>query len=174
MSHWTQPHFAHNIAAMDTSHGPPVTVRSAEPSDYAAIAACVIAAYTPYIAELGVTPAPLSDDYAAHLAHQRIWVAESGAELVGLIVLIVEPMDLLVETIAVAPAWQNRGVSRVLFAIADQVARASARHRLRLYTHKKMTRNVALYRRRGWRETERRPEHHPDRVYMERTLPDEA
>ena len=148
-------------------------MRCAVPADHAAITACVTAAYTPWIDEIGVTPAPLADDYAAHLARHHIWVAEAHGQLVGLIVLIVEPEHLLVETVAVTPAWQNRGVSRALFATADQVARQSARHQLRLYTHKKMTRNVALYLRRGWRESDRRAEHRVDRVYMERALPDE-
>jgi len=51
--------------------------------------------------------------------------------------------------------------------------REARRHgpgKLRLYTHAKMTRNLALYRRRGWVEVERRTEHGFDRVYMERWL----
>lgn len=60
-----------------------VTTRLATAADHDAVVACVRAAYTPYVAEIGVAPAPSHDDYAAHIAHERVWLAvRSNGEVV--------------------------------------------------------------------------------------------
>jgi GNAT superfamily N-acetyltransferase len=147
-----------------------VTTRLATPADHDAVVACVKAAYTPYIAEIGVTPAPLHDDYAAHIALGQVWLAVHHREVAGVMVIWVERDHLLIDNYAVRPEWQNRGISKTLTAVAMQQARQHGLGKLRLYTHARMTRNLALYRRRGWVEVERRTEHGFDRVYMERAL----
>lgn len=148
-----------------------VTLRVATAADHDAVVACVKAAYTPYIAEIGVTPAPLHDDYADHIAHERVWVvASSDGEVVGMMVILVDGDHLLLDNYAVRPEWQNHGVSKLLTTRAKQEARRLGLGKLRLYTNAKMTKNLALYRRRGWIEVERRTEHGFDRVYMERSL----
>jgi len=148
-----------------------VTVRLATAADHDAVVACVKAAYTPYIAEIGVAPAPLHDDYAEHIAQRRIWVVvSSSGEVVGMMVIFFERDHLLLDNYAVLPDWQNRGVGKLLESRARQEARRFGLGKLRLYTNVKMTKNLALYRRRGWVEIERRTEHGFDRVYLERLL----
>jgi GNAT superfamily N-acetyltransferase len=147
-----------------------VTTRLATAADHDAVVACVRAAYTPYIAEIGVAPAPLHDDYAAHIALGRVWLAVHNGEVAGVMVILIERDHLLIDNYAVYPEWQNRGISKRLTAVAMQQARRRGLGKLRLYTHAKMTKNLALYRRRGWIEVERRTEHGFDRVYMERAL----
>jgi len=85
-------------------------------------------------------------------------------------VIVLERDHLLIDNYAVHPGWQNRGISKLLTAIAMQQARRQGLGTLRLYTHARMTKNLALYRRRGWVEVERRTEHGFDRVYLERAL----
>ncbi|HEX8112668.1 MAG TPA: GNAT family N-acetyltransferase [Kofleriaceae bacterium] len=149
-----------------------MTTRLATAADHETVVACVRAAYTPYIAEIGVAPAPLQDDYAEHIARGRVWLAVcSNDEVAGLMVILIEDEHLLIDNYAVRPEWQNRGISKLLTTIAEQAARRHGLGKLRLYTNAKMTKNLALYRRRGWVEVERRTEHGFDRVYMERSLP---
>jgi GNAT superfamily N-acetyltransferase len=150
-----------------------VNVRLATTVDLAAVRACVEAAYTPYIEEIGVTPRPLGDDYAALIGDGRVWVAVHGDEIVGVLVLFIEPDHILIDNYAVAPAWQSRGISRQFNALAHREGRRRGITTFRLYTHAKMTRNRELYRRRGWVEIERREDDGFDRVFMERRLGDD-
>jgi ribosomal protein S18 acetylase RimI-like enzyme len=85
-------------------------------------------------------------------------------------VILIDRDHLLIDNYAVYPEWQNCGISKRLTAVAMQQARRHGLDKLRLYTHAKMTKNLALYRRRGWIEVGRRTEHGFDRVYMERAL----
>jgi GNAT superfamily N-acetyltransferase len=148
-----------------------VEIRTATMADHVAVQACVEAAYTPYIGALGVVPGPLGDDYARRIADGCVWVAVTGTgETVGVLVLLGDADHLLIDNYAVVPAWQNRGISRQLDRVAHREARRRGLTKLRLYTHVKMTRNLAIYRNRGWIEVERRSEHGFDRVYMERAL----
>jgi GNAT superfamily N-acetyltransferase len=153
-----------------------IAIRPAMPADLLAVKTCVEAAYTPYIAAIGVRPRPLDDDYAARIARGQVWLAVTEAgDTVGALVLVVEPDHVLIENYAVVPAWQDRGISKRFDVIAHRVARSRGLTRLRLYTHAKMSRNAAIYRKRGWVEVDCRTEHGFDRVFFERDLlPDEG
>ena len=93
-----------------------------------------------------------------------------GGEIVGMLVIMIDGDTLLLDNFAVLPDWQNFGISKVLTTRANQEARRLGLGKLRLYTNARMTKNLELYRRRGWVEIERRTEHGFDRVYMERLL----
>jgi ribosomal protein S18 acetylase RimI-like enzyme len=82
---------------------------------------------------------------------------------------------MLIESVAVDPRHQGRGLGRRLMALAEAEARRQGRLAVRLYTNAKMTENIALYARLGYRETERRP--HETRpgsimVFMEKNIAD--
>ena len=153
---------------------PDLEIRRAVPADQAAVESCVRAAYTPYIEEIGVSPAPLHDDYGQLIAGGRVWVAASASgEVVGVIVMFIAEDHILLDNAAVPPEWQGRGLSRRFSALAKREARRHGIDTLRLYTNAKMTKNLELYRKRGWVEVARRAEAGYDRVYMERKLGDE-
>jgi GNAT superfamily N-acetyltransferase len=113
-----------------------VATRLATTADHDAVVACVKAAYTPYIAEIGVAPAPLHDDYAAHIALGRVWLAvHSSGAVAGAMVILIDRDHLLIDNYAVYPEWQNCGISKRLTAVAMQQARRHGLDKLRLYTH---------------------------------------
>ena len=131
--------------------------------------AIVRAAYAPYVAQIGMEPGPMRDDYAARLARGEAWVHED-ADGVGGVVVVVLGDDALLDNVAVAPRLRGRGVGRRLIDHAESVARRAGHGTIRLYTHGAMTENRALYPRLGYAETHRATEHGLDRVYYAKAL----
>lgn len=140
-------------------------IRAAEPGDLEAIADIVERAYGVYIERIGVRPGPMDDDYGEQVRRGLVHVAadgrgnageEDGAGIVGLIVLIEGEGRLVIENVAVDPARQGEGIGRRLLEFAEETARRDGIGTVALYTHEKMTENIALYSRLGYVEDERR------------------
>ncbi|WP_420347506.1 GNAT family N-acetyltransferase [Pelagibius sp.] len=148
----------------------PGTIRPARAADQARIEAIVAAAYTPYIARIGKRPGPMLDDYARRIADGQAYVLEAEGRIAGILVL--EPGDgsLLLDNIAVDPACQEAGHGKTLMDFAEDEARRRGYGHILLYTHEVMTENVAIYAKRGYRETERKTVGGYDRIYMEKRL----
>jgi ribosomal protein S18 acetylase RimI-like enzyme len=156
-----------------------VRIRAAEPDDVEPIAAIVERAYGVYIERIGMRPGPMDDDYGEQVRRGLVHVAEDGRrdageegamKVVGLIVLVEIEDRLLIENVAVDPARQSEGVGRRLLEFAEETARRSGIGTVVLYTHEKMTENLALYARLGYVEDERRPENGFARVFMSKRL----
>lgn len=130
-------------------------LRQAEAGDVGAVRTLVEATYGHYVARIGRPPRPMTADYAALVEAGRVWVAESGGGLIGLLVLDAQPDHLLVENVAVVPTAQGSGVGTALLDFAETEAVRLGLAELRLYTNEKMTENIAYYPRRGFRETHR-------------------
>ena len=131
-------------------------MRVATATDLPAIVALTASAYAAYDLVLDAPAVPVTEDYAPRVAAGEVWLLEEVAALLGLIVLETHTDHLMIFSVAVAPAQQGRGLGRGLLAFADARARAAGLTELRLYTNAKMTRNIALYTRYGYRETGRR------------------
>ena len=71
---------------------------------------------------------------------------------------------------AIPVAAQGTGVGTKLLDFAEATARQAGFAVIRLYTHETMIENVAIYARRGYRETHRGAERGFNRVYMEKAL----
>ena len=131
---------------------------AAEPDDVAAIAAIVERAYGVYVERIGMRPGPMDDDYA-RAVRARPGPRRRGAsgEVVGLIVLVESEDRLVIENVAVDPARQGEGIGRPPARVRrGDGARARAIDTVALYTHEKMSENLALYARLGYEEDERR------------------
>ncbi|MBX9702357.1 MAG: GNAT family N-acetyltransferase [Acetobacteraceae bacterium] len=125
-------------------------LRSATPADAAAIRAVTRAAYARWVPLIGREPKPMTADYAAAVRDHRIDLVEADGVLVALIETIPAPDHLLIENIAVAPAWQGRGLGRRLLAHAETVAASLGVTEMRLYTNQRFAANIALYQRCGY------------------------
>jgi GNAT superfamily N-acetyltransferase len=146
-------------------------IRRAQPTDRAAVEQIVRDAYSMYIERIGKPPGPMLDDYAALIADGTVSVLEDGdGTIVAIIVLLPKPDHLLLDNIAVRPDRQGHGLGRQLIAFAEAEARRLGHAELRLYTHQKMTENIALYARLGFVETGRGQEAGYDRVFMTKRL----
>jgi GNAT superfamily N-acetyltransferase len=72
-------------------------------------------------------------------------------ELAGLIETIPKSDHLLIENVAVLPAYQGRGLGRALMAHAERLAASLGHNETRLYTNKLFEGNVRLYLKLGYR-----------------------
>jgi ribosomal protein S18 acetylase RimI-like enzyme len=144
--------------------------RRARPGDAAAIAALVNRAYDKYVARIGRSPRPMTADYDKAVEKHQMWVVEDGGAVVAVLELIPEKGVLLIENVAVDPAHQGEGLGKTLLALAEAEARRQGFPTLRLYTNEKMTENIALYTRYGYRKTGRRTRRGLDVVFMRKNI----
>jgi ribosomal protein S18 acetylase RimI-like enzyme len=146
------------------------SLRSAKEPDASKVATLVDAAYGHYVERIGILPRPMTDDYAEVIANQRVTVAESHGTIVGVIVLAVEDEGFLVDNVAVDPSLRGKGLGRALLEFAEAEARRAGFDSIYLYTHEKMTENLALYSRIGYVEYDRRSKGGFSLVYMRKPL----
>ena len=130
----------------------------------------VLAAYGHYVERIGRLPGPMTDDYDDVVRSRQVIVAERGGEVVGLIVLGAGAEGFLIDNVAVDPSHQGSGVGRALLERAEVAARRASYDSIYLYTHERMTENLALYSRLGYVEYDRRPEGEARRVYLRKKL----
>ena len=149
---------------------PEYSFRSATGADVPKVAALVDAAYGHYVERLGMLPRPTIDDYAEVIANQRVNVAESHGTIVGVIVLTVDNEGLLIDNVAVDPSYRGQGLGRALLEFAEAEARRTDFDSIHLYTHEKMTENLAIYSKFGYIEYDRRSQGDFSLVYMRKHL----
>lgn len=147
-----------------------VDLRRATEPDVARLTELVRAAYEHYVERLGGPPRPMTDDYAEVVRNSRTTVAERGGRIAGLIVLVITCEGFLVDNVAVDPAHQGSGVGRALLEHAEAEARRAGFDSIYLYTHEKMTENLALYSRIGYVEYDRRLHGDACLVYLRKKL----
>ena len=93
---------------------------------------------------------------AQKAAEESAFVALDGGILVGCIFLKPEPDALYVGKLAVATAYQNKGIGRLLMHVAEEAAQALQRPVLRLETRIELTGNHEAFARLGFRKTAER------------------
>lgn len=128
-----------------------VELRQAMATDAAAIRELTRNAYAKWVPLIGREPKPMTADYDAALRKHRFDLLYVDGTLAALIETIREPGRLLVENVAVSPAFQGRGLGRRLMAHAETLAGEAGCAEIRLYTNRRFAENVALYRRLGYR-----------------------
>jgi len=139
-------------------------------ADVPKVSALVDAAYGHYVERLGMLPRPMTEDYSEVIANRRVTVAESHGTIVGLIVLAVDDEGFLIDNVAVDPSYRGKGLGRALLEFAEAEARRAGFDSIYLYTHEKMTENVAIYSRIGYVEYDRRSQGRFSLVYMRKHL----
>jgi ribosomal protein S18 acetylase RimI-like enzyme len=146
------------------------SLRSAEAADAARVAELVDAAYGHYVERIGMLPGPMTNDYADVIRNRQVTVAERQGAIVGIIVLTVTDEGFLVDNVAVHPDHRGTGLGRALLQFAEAEAQRAGFDAIYLYTHEKMTENLALYARIGYVEYDRRSQGAFSRVYLRKHL----
>ena len=117
-----------------------------------------------------MVPRPMTDDYAEVIKNYQVTVAESHGTIVGVIVLTTNDEGFLIDNVAVAPSHRGKGLGKALLEFAESEARRAGFDSIYLYTHEKMTENLALYSRIGYVEYDRRSRGEFSLVYMRKHL----
>ena len=146
---------ANNMKTSSTPKSRPL-IRPANLSDADAVASCVNAAFTPYIARIGKPPAPMLADFPKIIAAGKVWVAEIDGQVVGVLVQYETEAGFYIDTVAVLPALQGTGVGRALLLFAESEATRRGFRSIYLCTNVKMTENQVFYPRIGYVEYERK------------------
>ncbi|MFI8518253.1 GNAT family N-acetyltransferase [Streptomyces sp. NPDC085481] len=143
-------------------------LRPATAAHVPAVKAVIDAAFHPYIARIGLVPAPMRADHAANVAAGRVFVA--GDPVAGLVVVIPEADHLYLDIIAVHPDAQGSGLGRALMGWVEGRARELGLPEVRLLTNAMMWENRNMYERYGYEVTERRAEGPYDRIHYRKTV----
>jgi ribosomal protein S18 acetylase RimI-like enzyme len=125
-------------------------IRRAGQADAAAIRELVRSAYAKWIPVIGREPVPMAADYDRAVRENMVDLLFVGARLVALIETVNAADHLLIENVAVSPAFQGRGYGRLMLDHAEQLAASLGLPELRLYTNKQFAANLAIYRRLGY------------------------
>ena len=124
-------------------------------------------AFAPYVPVIGKPPAPMMQDYAPFVAAGQVTRTRAKD---GFVVLVPRDDHLYLDTIAVAPAAQGRGIGRQLLTHAIDYARVLGLPRVHLCTNAKMTGNIALYQRFGFQVTGRGQQDGFERVFFDLSI----
>jgi ribosomal protein S18 acetylase RimI-like enzyme len=145
-------------------------IRQATPADVPRLTALVRAAYGHYVERLDGPPRPMTDDYAEVIRTRRVAVAERRGEIVGLLVPVSMTRASSSITSRSTPSHQGTGLGRALLELAEVAAREAQFDSIYLYTHERMTENLALYSRIGYVEYDRRLHGDARIVYLRKKL----
>ena len=151
--------------------GSDATIRLATSADVPAIEAVVHAAYTGYTERIGKPPGPMLDDYSRCVDERTVWVLTVDRHILGLAVVSPKEDHLYLDNIAIHPASQGQGLGRTLMRFVEAEARRLGVAELRLFTHRTMHENIALYGRTGWIETGRHEQDGYERVFFRKSVP---
>lgn len=130
-------------------------IRQANAAEAGLVAAITAAAYEKYVPLLGREPQPMTADYRQMIASGPVWLLFVEGQPAGILVLVDEPGQLLIYSVAVHPDYQKQGHGKRLLEWAEWEARSNGCARIRLYTNALMVDNIALYLRLGYEETGR-------------------
>jgi ribosomal protein S18 acetylase RimI-like enzyme len=112
----------------------------------------------------------MTDDYEEVIRTRQVTVAERHGAVAGVIVLAVTDEGFLVDNVAVHPSHRGSGLGRALLEFAEAEARRAGFDSIYLYTHERMTENLALYARIGYVEYDRRSHGAFSLVYLRKQL----
>jgi GNAT superfamily N-acetyltransferase len=126
-------------------------LRRAVAADAAAVRTLTREAYAKWVPVIGREPKPMQADYEEAVRLHRVDLAFLDGGLAALIETIDRGDHLLIENVAVAPAFQGRGLGRHLLRHAERLALDLGYSEVRLYTNRMFEANVRLYLAFGYR-----------------------
>jgi N-acetylglutamate synthase-like GNAT family acetyltransferase len=145
-------------------------LRRARLEDADDIRSLVNAAFEDYIPLIGRKPLPMSADHADLIVNHDAWVLEEQSEIIAVLELILKNDSLYIDTVAVKPSHQSRGLGKQLLNFSETRARELGRNATTLFTNERYTALLEMYARHGYVETHRIPVQGTDAVHLRKTL----
>jgi ribosomal protein S18 acetylase RimI-like enzyme len=134
------------------------------------VAGITDSAYAKYVALLGRKPQPMTVNYHQVIDEHDMWLLCFQSRPVGVLVLMEQEDHMLIYNVAVSPRYQGKGLGRQLLKWAEEETRRKGYKLIRLYTNALMEANIKLYKRIGYKETERKPYLGSTLVHMSKRL----
>lgn len=128
-----------------------IELRRAIAADAAAIRELTRQAYAKWVPIIGREPLPMTVDYEQALSKHRFDLLYLEGKLAALIETVAQADHLLIENVAVAPAFRGHGFGRKLIIYVEGLAQAAGLDEVRLYTNKLFVENLHLYQALGYR-----------------------
>ena len=118
------------------------------PADAAVIRDLTRTAYSKWVPL--IEPTPMTVDYDRAVRDYMVDLLFIDTELTALIETVSRADHLLIENLAVSPAFLGRGYGGLLLDHAEHLAASLGLPELKLWTNKQFATNIAIYRRRGY------------------------
>lgn len=144
--------------------------RRATLEDVAQVSALVNAAFEKYIPLIGRKPLPMVADHTDLILNHEAWVLEEQSEIIAVLELVLKDDSLYIDTVALRPSHQARGIGKQLLNFAEIRARALGKNTMTLFTNERYTVLLEMYARHGYVQTHRVPVQGTDAVHMRKTL----
>ncbi|MBL4666245.1 MAG: GNAT family N-acetyltransferase [Sneathiella sp.] len=122
-----------------------IKIRQGNTEDVQNIRSLTRDAYAKWVPLIGREPLPMSADYEEALRKHRFDLLFVDETLAALIETISHEEHLLIENVAVSPAFQGKGLGRKLLAHAEQLAASLGYAEIKLYTNKLFAENLTFY-----------------------------
>jgi N-acetylglutamate synthase-like GNAT family acetyltransferase len=145
-------------------------LRRATLEDASAVSALVNATFEKYIPLIGRKPLPMTADHEDLIVNHDAWVLEQESEIIAVLELVLKEDSLYIDTVAVKPSHQSRGLGKQLLNFSETRARELGRNATTLFTNERYTVLLEMYARLGYVETHRVPVQGTDAVHMRKTL----
>jgi N-acetylglutamate synthase-like GNAT family acetyltransferase len=145
-------------------------LRRATLEDAEDIRALVNAAFEGYIPLIGRKPLPMTADHNDLIVNHDAWVLEEQSEIIAVLELVIKEESLYIDTVAVKPSHQSRGLGKQLLNFSETRARELGRNSMTLFTNERYTALLEMYARHGFIETHRIPVQGTDAVHMHKPL----
>jgi ribosomal protein S18 acetylase RimI-like enzyme len=147
-----------------------VQIRKAVCGDLTDVQACARAAYSKYFERIGKAPAPMNADFFAQIAQGIVHVALSGLQFAGYVVFYADGDHIHLESVAVLPEQSGKGVGKALIGYAELTAQHEGLKAVELYTNEAMIENLAMYRKLGYQEIQRKQQAGFNRVFFRKQI----
>jgi N-acetylglutamate synthase-like GNAT family acetyltransferase len=148
----------------------PKQPRRATLEDVPNVSALVNAAFEQYIPLIGRKPLPMTADHKDLIINHEVWVLEEKSEIIAVLELVIKEDSLYIDTVAVTPSHQSRGIGKQLLNFSETRARELERNAMTLFTNERYTALLEMYARLGYVETHRVHVQGTDAVHMRKPL----
>jgi GNAT superfamily N-acetyltransferase len=109
-------------------------------------------------------------DFPAEIEARHVWLAETDGKVVGVLVQYETEAGFYIDTVAVEPPQQGKGVGKALLQFAEQEALRRGYDSIYLCTNARMTENQIFYPRIGYVEVDRKLDQGYDRIFYRKSL----